>query len=504
MTSVIIQFKRYKLNSIVYYMCKEKLVLLSYLLIVFYVFVDARSIGSGILTGMSTTFNMNDSKQGKTTSSNFLQYNDNNYLVSSFNELNNAIAQVKPGDTILMHDGLWKDVNIVFKAKGTEKNPVVLKAHTPGKVIISGLSSLSIQGEYLVVDGLVFKDGYSPKKLHLIEMRSSHSRLANCAIIKYNKPRSKGSDVWVGLFGTHNRIDHCFFDGKTSESVMIIAWRYTPTPDFHQIDHNHFMNVPVLGRGGATVIRIGDGVQALSASKTVIEANLFENMEGIGKIVSLKSGGNIIRNNTFNKAAGSICIRMGNENIIEGNFIYSGTRNKHTGGILVIGSDHIIRNNYIQGSRFEGKAAITLYEGEPNNHPGKGGYYPTKNVLIEGNTLVDNDKNIVIGQYYDPEKELTIPVENIKYKDNLIVGNNQIIPLIVNIDPPIGKVEYQNNFFFGGKMEKLEEIEGIRNANPHLIKKEDGRWYYKENSSLKRNIKYFPLTAKDVGPDWMK
>ena len=33
-----------------------------------------------------------------------------------------------------MKDGIWKDIQIRFVAKGTKENPIVIKAETPGKV----------------------------------------------------------------------------------------------------------------------------------------------------------------------------------------------------------------------------------------------------------------------------------------------------------------------------------------------------------------------------------
>ena len=429
------------------------------------------------------------------------------HYVSTPQELTGAIAAAAPGDSIIMKNGIWKDIDIVFKANGTESAPITLMAATPGRTIISGSSSLRLSGRYLVVDGLHFKNGHSSRPQHLIEFRygnvpAEYCRLTNVAVSAFNKP--DGKDVWVGIFGSYNRIDHCLFEGKTSESVLMIVWRATPDANYHRIERNYFRDIPSLGLGGATAIRIGDGVQALSSSVTTVESNLFENMQGIGKIINIKSGGNIVRGNTFVKASGSICIRQGNTNLIEGNYIFPGVQDQYTGGILVIGENHVIRHNYIQGTRKRGKAAIVLYEGEPDNHPGKGGYYPTKNVLIANNTLVDNDKNILIGQYYNPDKGLTVPVEGIRYTGNAILGNASTIPVIEVLDEPEGNISYKNNIFFGGNLEGLESIPGISIRDPELRPGANNRYYYSETSPLKNNVLTPPLQPDQVGPHWTK
>jgi len=86
----------------------------------------------------------------------------NSVYVKDIIELNDAIASAKPGDEIVMANGQWKDVEINFRGKGTKNNPITLTAETAGKVTIEGLSYLKFGGEFLVVEGLHFKNGFSP------------------------------------------------------------------------------------------------------------------------------------------------------------------------------------------------------------------------------------------------------------------------------------------------------------------------------------------------------
>ncbi len=83
-------------------------------------------------------------------------------LVLDMAELNEAIKNAKPGDEIVLKNGVWKDVEIKFRGDGSKEMPIVLRAETPGKVSIEGKSYLKFGGSYLVVDGLYFKNGYSP------------------------------------------------------------------------------------------------------------------------------------------------------------------------------------------------------------------------------------------------------------------------------------------------------------------------------------------------------
>jgi poly(beta-D-mannuronate) lyase len=419
-------------------------------------------------------------------SSAFEKDKPNERLVKTAQELNAAIKEAIPGNVIIMAEGTWRDIDIVFKAKGEEKKPITLKAQTPGKVMISGSSCLQLSGQYLIVDGLYFKDGASSNKSHLIEFRvgsipASYSRITNIMVSGFSKPRnSPDKDVWVGLFGTNNRVDHSLFEQKTSKSPIVTVWRSSTSADYHQIDHNYFRDIPPLGENGAEAIRVGTSENSLSDSHTIIEFNLFENSNGEGELISVKSGRNIIRYNTVIKSKGSISLRHGNYNEVFGNYIF-GESESNTGGIRVMGENHIVRNNYIQGLKGS-RAAISIIEGIENSpiH----GYLQVKNLQVIGNTLKDNDVNIVIGDLYNPAKKQTMKVENTVLRDNVLLGKGKEKPLILIRDEPINMTDQKNIVYEAA-----------------IFQNKDGV-YYPKDKTLEKNIIGRPLKKQEVGPVW--
>src|SRR5690606_8475937 len=140
---------------------------------------------------------------------------------------------------------------------------------------------------------------------------------------------------------------------------------------------------------------------------------------------------------------------------------------------------------------------------EADNHPGKGGYYPSENVVIANNTLVDNDVNIIIGQLYKLKSETIVPVKNVTFKENAIVGNVNPTPMIKIIDAPQG-AKYEGNQFFKGNVKDLENTSGITIKDPGLSLGADGMYHYSKNSPLKKNIIAPPLKRTEVGPEWIK
>jgi poly(beta-D-mannuronate) lyase len=64
--------------------------------------------------------------------------------VKNMAELQEADKRALPGDMIVLKNGTWNDVLLSLNCQGTDDKPVIFKAETAGKVIISGKSALDI------------------------------------------------------------------------------------------------------------------------------------------------------------------------------------------------------------------------------------------------------------------------------------------------------------------------------------------------------------------------
>src|SRR5699024_12053922 len=174
----------------------------------------------------------------------------------------------------------------------------------------------------------------------------------------------------------------------------------------------------------------------------------------------------------------------------------------YSGGMLMIGEGHVIRQNYVQGCSRSGRGALELFEGDADNAPGVGSYYPTKDAVVENNTFVDNYRSIVVGKLYDPEKGIDVPVTNASYRENAILGDAESpIRLIEEIDPQVGAV-FEGNRFFGGNVGDLVDVAGSEIAYPGLVEQSDGTYRYSATSPLRHNMTTEPLVKSDVGPTW--
>ena len=221
---------------------------------------------------------------------------NNSILVSNTDELNKAILDAQPGSEIIMTNGEWKDVQIRFIAKGTEDQPITLRAEKPGKVIIKGASDLKLGGEYLVVNGLYFKNGASPSAAVIQyfineDTLANHSRVTHCVIKDFNKAQKNQQDLWVLFKGRHNQLDHSYLAGKSNRgpTVRIDIAGNQSIKNFHKITNNHFGPRPPKGGPSAETIQLGNSYTSMSPSNTLVANNLFERCNGEVEVISSTS-----------------------------------------------------------------------------------------------------------------------------------------------------------------------------------------------------------------------
>ncbi|MDU0353900.1 chondroitinase-B domain-containing protein [Paraglaciecola aquimarina] len=426
----------------------------------------------------------------------------NEYLVSTPEEYRIALNNIKPGGSIVLKNGTWRDFEIVFKGKGSESSPITLRAQTPGKVILSGQSNLSLGGEYLVVSGLVFKNGYTPTG-EVISFRLNedelayHSRVTEVVIDNYSNPEKFEQDKWVVMYGQHNRFDHSNLVGKRNAGVTMTVRLNTESSqqNFHRIDHNYFGPRPTLGSNGGETLRIGTSHYSLTDSLTTIENNYFDRCDGEVEIISNKSGKNKILNNVFYESRGTLTLRHGNGNLVEGN-VFFGNGVDHTGGIRIINSDQIVRNNYMEGlTGYRFGSGFTVMNGVPNSSINR--YHQVNNALIENNSLFNVDHfHLAAGS----DAERTAAPINSRMINNLMVNENGSDGISIFDD--ISGINFVGNVLPTGTKPTIEN--GFSVQDVELKRAENGLLYPTSTSladkGVSRDIQ--PISKDQVGAPW--
>jgi len=319
--------------------------------------------------------------------------------VSNFEELTTAIDSAKAGDQIVLANGVWKDVQIKFRGKGTNENPITLKAETAGQVSIEGQSYLKFGGEYLQVEGLHFKNGYSPSNA-VIDFKIGHKdapdeisnncKVTNCVIEDFNKPKRDDSDLWVQFWGRHNELSNSYIAGKTNRgpTVRVSVAGIESINNYHQIVNNHFGPRPVKGGPSGETIQLGDSYTSMSPSHTMVANNLFEECNGEVEVISSKTNFNVFKNNVFYKSEGSLVTRHGNYVTVDGNYFIGDGVNENYGGIRIINTGHWVVNNYFYGLKGKSfRSPLAVMNGIPKSPLNR--YNQVTDVVVAYNTYVN-------------------------------------------------------------------------------------------------------------------
>ena len=423
-------------------------------------------------------------------------------MVGSESEFNTAVKQLAPGDVLILKNGVWDNFEILFEGQGTAAKPILLRSETRGGVVLSGQSNLRLAGEYLEVSGLVFKNGFTPTE-SVISFRmdknhlANHSRVTEVVIDSFNNPDRFEADYWIAIYGKHNRFDHNHISGKKNKGVTLAVRLNTveSRDNKHRIDHNYFGPRQSLGSNGGETLRVGTSHYSLDNSATTIDHNFFDRCSGEVEIVSIKSAGNIVRDNVFAESKGTLTLRHGRGNVIERN-VFLGNGVDHTGGIRVINQDQVIRHNYMEGLkgyRFGG--AFVVMNGVPDSPINR--YHQVDNAVIEGNSIIESD-HIELAAGSDQERS-AVPV-NSAFTHNLIAHSSS--DEVFGLYDDISGIKFTDNVLIGSLNRPVDN--GFIFADSTLARSENGLLYPLDTTLQNRGVPkgLNPIAKSTTGVSW--
>lgn len=374
--------------------------------------------------------------------------------LNSIPELKKAMSNAKPGDVFILADGNYEDT-IVLSGKGNKGNPIIVKAESVGGAEIR--KRVSINGDYISFVGFNFTGKGT------VKINGKGCRLSRCT---FSNVKS-GNWVRVERNSRNIEIDHCLFEDKKNNPKMkkgcqLLKIIVLNKGERHHIHHNHFRDIPKGGDGnGFETLQLITHKNPMDPQggncSTRIDNNLFERCNGEAEIISIKSNGNIIHENTFRDCYGSLVLRHGDHNIAAANF-FLGKDQKGSGGVRLQGTDQIVVNNYFQDL---GRAAVAMMDGTPDDL-----YIRTERALIANNTMVNCKYSLEIGINHSKHPNGTVP------KDCIITGNifysenkdSKAIKFIKDDKPENWK--WSDNIVYGNP--GIVIFEGIKSQNPYI------------------------------------
>lgn len=387
----------------------------------------------------------------------------NEVKVSDPESARKAVRDAKPGDVVVLAAGEWKDADLRLDGEGMAEKPITIRAEEPGKTVFTGASRVRLGGSHLVVSGLWLRN-LSGAKADWLEFRIDSKRRANfcgvtdCALTESaDFSAEEKENRWVGIYGRNNVLERCRIEGKKNKGTTVVVWLGGDDLGSHRIERNHFGERPRLGKNGGETIRVGDSGSSMMEAKCLVQGNLFFHCDGETEAISNKSCGNRYLKNWFVETQGTLTLRHGNGCLVEGN-VFLGNHRPQTGGIRVIGEDHVVSGNFLrdlEGDDF--RSAISLINGIPDSPAN--GYLQVKNAVLRDNVVLDCKDSILIG--HNDEDEATLAPAGVKISGNRIRAAEG--RAAVRMEKAASGLEWSANTY-SGTLEGIEANEGLKQA----------------------------------------
>ncbi|HEX5651432.1 MAG TPA: polysaccharide lyase 6 family protein, partial [Chitinophagaceae bacterium] len=385
----------------------------------------------------------------------------NTITVSSIAALQNAINDAKPGDFILLTNGVYTvSADIIVSKSGTDSHPITVAAQNTGLAEIRGEGGFNLvsPASYIIIRGFTFTHAASKARM---ATGTSFCRWTQ------NIFETPGTGDYLTIAGTDHQVDYNTFRNKDSLGKFIaVKGSGKQIAERLWIHHNYFKTHKNQGnRNGAEALQFGLSGFSLSSSNSIVEFNLFEDCAGENELISVKASRVTVRYNTIRNCPAQFTLRHGNFNQVYGNFFFN------TPGLRIFGDDHLVHSNHFDNCTIAiniGNGGAEVADGAPltsHDRPDR--------VLIVFNTLVNNRANIIQTARNNGLGSTSITVAN-----NIVQGGG---PAASIVGPYVNPV-WEGNIIFNTNGAGDMPQGSYTIADPKLIKDSTGVYRLQQGS----------------------
>jgi Ca2+-binding RTX toxin-like protein len=379
-------------------------------------------------------------------------------LITDASQIQNAIASANPGDTLVLKDGTYSDLQVFINNPG-----VTFRAETAGGVILTGESDIYIQSDYVTVSGFKI-DNIKTGDIPIVHMvGAKYSRFTN-SFFQSSGFDTKDRLILMRTESQFNLVDRITMDDNDSIGISVSGTRsFSKSREnveqlsnwYNRIDRNEIRNVPVPdpdevdpnGKEGIQIGNLSNNNDYGIYGRSFAENNLMDKVSYDAEVFSIKASENFVRYNTIRGSDnGGLVVRSGDDNLVEGNFIFDSDN-----GIRVNGANNKILNNYMENTN----QALRIRSRESE-------FAPSTNITIANNTVVNSlEKAITV----DPIDRATIAT-TLNLYNNIFQGTEGTV-----LDGSLGLYETNsaaNIAWATGTADIGAVIPGVNVTNPQL------------------------------------
>jgi poly(beta-D-mannuronate) lyase len=361
---------------------------------------------------------------------------------SSVATLSSAVAQARPGDRVMVADGVYA-TPVKIANSGTAAAPITIAAQNAGKATITSANGFQLAGaKHVVIAGFTFADqGGLDVPVTAAAVRVTRNTFG-----------SNKSGAYLSVSADDTEVDHNTFQNKRTAGVYL----QVNGPGAHgmaqrvHVHHNYFFNHQFKGANGGESIRFGLSGRQHGSAHGLIEYNLFEKADGDSEAISVKSSDNVVRYNTLINTRGTISLRHGWNTLVEGNFVIGGRS-----GIRFFGNNHTIINNVVQDT--DGQP-LEVGGGEIRDDTrSTTAHEAADHCIVAFNTLQKASGNVVVYGHKP------VPASDIMLADNIVLGTGGRLVDTFRAT----RLSFEGNIASGGT--GLPST-GFRTVNPQLTR----------------------------------
>ncbi len=268
--------------------------------------------------------------------------------VNNTGELKQKLAWLQAGDTIVVGDGLYDDIDIAINVSGNFSQPIVLKAQNRGNVHFGNRVSIQITGDHVKLSGFDFAPAASSNDCtnpiqSLISISGNYCTISDC---RFCQPDKAYRSILTTVKGQDNRfpayclIENSSFTDNHADTLLLFDQEEGNSAMGHTISKCYFRNTS--GKGNAIVI----GRKGHSSGKCLFVNNLFDNFHTEEYLAIVSSGENVFYNNSFMDCNRKLYFKSGNHQCLINNFFVDTNHSSNDGALAISNGSHVIGANY--------------------------------------------------------------------------------------------------------------------------------------------------------------
>ncbi len=383
-------------------------------------------------------------------------------LEKPFTAIAKATADLRPGDTVIVGDGVYRE-RVTISVLAPADAPVVIRSKRKhAAIIVKGRITLS-DCAHVRIEGFKFVASTAAVFFGLDARRCT---VSGCLLTTL-KGKASSTLFISGPSASHNVIEDCVLEGRGRNRMGI----QFECQRFNQ--HCVVRRCTISGYDSAVQTGRGSYPTAPPGYHIIEDCEFFNNNDG----VHLKMADGIVRRcHLHHNIAHGITVRYGARQLVEDNRIY------HNGiGIRLHSPSHLVRNNVIYANKKAGILA-SVFTGEP-------AYDPPTSCFVVNNTFWRNGGRAIQLQHG----------ARVSWLRNVIVGASPDQWLVVREATPrntpwapSGVARLADfNLYHNGRVPLLREYEGGEHdlfADPMLVDPGNGDFSLAANSAARNAV----------------